>query len=104
MDNYDVKYPEDSIEPASTDYVPALGLSRYRDEDLLTKEELARALGCSPRTLQRLVGRFEIPPATYLGNRAVWVAGEVKRWILLAAEKKRQAAAKEAKRLDVFQN
>ncbi len=96
------KYPEDSIGPAPADYVPMLGLSRYRDEDLLTKDELARALGCSPRTLQRLVNRFEIPPATRLGNRSVWVAGEVRRWILQAAEKKRLAAAKEACRLNAY--
>lgn len=103
MDDSNTTYPEDSIKQPAADYVPLLGLSRYRDEDILTKEELARALGCSPRTLQRFVQRFEIPPAVWLGNRAVWIAGDVKKWIQEAAEKKRQAALKEAKRLDAFQ-
>jgi len=78
-----------------------IGLDRVPDERILTKEELARTLGCSGRTLQRMADRFEIPPPTPLSGQSVWIAGKVKAWIADAATLRESQAKKEARRLRV---
>jgi excisionase family DNA binding protein len=74
-------FPEDDIAPGKplplhfdvADFTPGL---------LLTREELARRLGCSDRTLSRMARRGEIPPPVQLGGRTVWDAGGVKEWVI----------------------
>jgi hypothetical protein len=43
---------------------------------MITKQELGKCLGCSDRTLQHMVERFEIPPPMTLGGRKVWIVGK----------------------------
>jgi predicted DNA-binding transcriptional regulator AlpA len=70
-------------------------LYRLPDDCLLNKHELAKALGCSWRTINRMVQRFEIPPGITLCSREFWIAGRVKAWIAESEAK----AEKEAQRL-----
>lgn len=81
----------------------AIGLGRYQDGDFITKKELGQALGCSERTLQRMVERFEIPPPMSLAGRKVWLIGKLKTWLSEVAERKESEAMREARRLKVFQ-
>ena len=81
---------------------PMVTLGRYADGDTITKRELCRSFGCSERTLQRMVERFEIPPPTTLAGRKVWIAGKVRAWIVEAANRKEAEAMREARRLKVF--
>ncbi len=87
---------EDTVSPTS------ISLGRFADGDLITKQELAQCLGCSDRTLQRMVERFEIPPPMTLGGRKVWIIGKVRAWFTDAAERREAEALKEARRLRVF--
>ena len=87
---------EDTVSPTS------ISLGRFADGDLITKQELAQCLGCSDRTLQRMVERFEIPPPMTLGGRKVWIIGKVRAWFANAAERRESEALNEARRLRVF--
>ena len=80
----------------------SISLGRFADGDLITKQELGKCLGCSDRTLQRMVERFEIPPPMTLGGRKVWIMGKVRAWFTDAAERREAEALKEARRLKVF--
>ena len=79
-----------------------ISLGGFADGDLITKQELGKCLGCSDRTLQRMVERFEIPPAMTLGGRKVWIVGKIRAWFADAAERREAEALKEARRLRVF--
>jgi predicted DNA-binding transcriptional regulator AlpA len=79
-----------------------MNLGRYADGDLITKRELCRAFGCSERTLQRMVERFEIPPPMTLAGRKVWIVGKIRAWLVAAAERREAEALKDAWRLNVF--
>ena len=77
-------------------------LDRFPDDRILTKTELAEALCCSPRTLNRMVEKFEIPPGIILGGRCVWIVGKVKLWIASSASRREAEAEKEAMRRRLF--
>lgn len=97
--------PDPAIIKTSQADAPAtvIGLGRYRDGDFITKKELGQALGCSERTLQRMVERFEIPPPMSLAGRKVWLVDKLKAWLSDAAERKESEAVREARRLKIFQ-
>lgn len=80
------------------DGVTVFSLGGYSDDDLLTKAGLAQLFKCSPRTLQRMVERFEVPPATPFGCRNIWIVGRLKAWILNMAETRESEALKHAKK------
>ncbi|MBN2130874.1 MAG: hypothetical protein JW741_15335 [Sedimentisphaerales bacterium] len=65
---------------------------------ILDETALAAALGCSKRTLRRMVGRFEVPPAIRLASRASWQAGRVLAWIAARAERVEREAERAAAR------
>ena len=77
-------------------------LDRIKDDQMLDKKELAEALGCSVRTLQRMVERHEIPPPIPFNGRKVWIVGNVKAWIAEAVGHREAKAKKEALRLRAF--
>ncbi len=81
-----------------------INLSKYADSDVITKQELSRALGCCDRTIQRMVQRYEIPPPTSLAGRKIWLVGKLRKWITDAVERKEMEALGEAKRLRIIQN
>jgi predicted DNA-binding transcriptional regulator AlpA len=78
-----------------------IGLRGFADGDLITKRELGKCLGCSDRTIQCMVERFELPPMG-LAGRKVWLAGKIRAWLAAAAERREAEALKEARRLKVF--
>ena len=79
-----------------------ISLGGFADDDLITKQELCQYLGCSERTVQRMVDRFELPPPVDLGVRKVWIVGKIRAWFADAAERREAEAVKEAWRLRVF--
>lgn len=74
-------------------------LGEYRDDDLLTKVGMGQVFKCSFRTLQRMVERFEIPPATPFAGRSVWIVGRLKAWVANVAEAREAEALKQAKKM-----
>lgn len=66
---------------------------------LLDERSLAEVLEVSPRTLRRMVARFEVPPGVKLGARKVWTAGEVLAYIERRAEDLAAASRRTAARL-----
>lgn len=82
--------------------ITLIPLDRLPNNLLLTKVELASVLGCSPRTLGRMVRKFELPPPITLAGRSVWISDKVKEWVVTSASRRESEAAKEAVRLKVF--
>jgi predicted DNA-binding transcriptional regulator AlpA len=79
-----------------------ISLRGFADGDLITKRELGKCLGCSGRTIQRMVERFELPPPMGLAGRKVWLAGKIRAWLTAAAERREAEALQEARRLKIF--
>jgi predicted DNA-binding transcriptional regulator AlpA len=69
-----------------------MSLAKYNDADYITKIGLAKAFGCSERTLQRMVERLELPPPMLLAGKKVWIVGKLRAWIRSAAERQEEEA------------
>lgn len=76
-------------------------LARLPEKTLLTEDALARALGISKRTIRRMVGRFELPPAVRFGGRSTWQSGAVLRWFEARADRAARQAERAAGKLGV---
>ena len=50
---------------------------------MLTVDQVAQALGCSPRTVRRLTDTGRMPPPVRLGALVRWPRGIVETWISL---------------------
>lgn len=73
-------------------------LSEFPPDTLLDQKALSDALGVSPRTLRRMVSRFEIPPGMTLGGRKIWISAKVLDYLSeRAQELARDAERKSAK-------
>lgn len=81
---------------------PVFWLAQYADNDILTREGMCQVFKCAPRTVFRMVDRFEIPPPTPLAGRSVWVVGRLKAWIAAVAQSREEEALREAKRLKIL--
>lgn len=79
-----------------------ISLGAYNDADMLTKKEMCSVLRCSPRTLQRMMERFEVPPPIWLGGRKVWIVGNVRTWIDDIAKRHEKEAARVARKMRIF--
>lgn len=71
-------------------------LAELHPNALLDQVALAQALDVSPRTLRRMVARFELPPGMTLGGKKTWLAGNVLQYLTerandLAGEAKRMS-------------
>lgn len=69
-------------------------LARLPERAILDEGALAEALHVSPRTIRRMVVRFELPPPVRLAGRSAWFAGGVLGYI----EGKAERAAKESEK------
>lgn len=50
--------------------------------DLLTKQKVAELFGVKSRTVQRMVSRYELPPAAYGQSGAKrWMVGHIIEWV-----------------------
>ena len=73
-------------------------LARLPERGLLTEAALAKALHVAPRTVRRMVNRWQLPPPTRLGGRNVWFAGRVLAHIEAAAERAERGAERVARK------
>jgi len=75
------------------------GLNELSESTILDETALAEALQCSKRTLRRMAGRGEVPPAIRLAGRSCWYVGRVRTWLVARAEKAEREAERAAARL-----
>jgi len=73
-------------------------LARLPDKAILDEAALAKALHVAPRTLRRMVNRWQVPPGVRLGGRSVWFAGRVLAFIEAGMIRAERDAEKNAKR------
>lgn len=73
-------------------------LAELPEKAILDEARLAHLLHVTPRTIRRMVGRFELPPPVSLGGRSVWMAGRVLGHIDAAAERKQRVAEQQARK------
>jgi hypothetical protein len=83
--------------------VPAAGiviteLASLPETALLDEAALARALRCTPRTIQNLVRRFALPPPLDLAGNW-WLVGTLRAWLAARGERLARDAEREARRL-----
>ncbi len=65
----------------------AWGVAVYRDDDMLTKRQLAKALNVSIRTIERWHQRGSGPPAVRLpGGQLRWKWSAVQAWLANRSE------------------
>lgn len=77
-------------------------LARLPERAILDERRLAEALGVTPRTVRRMVGRFELPPPIRLAGRSVWIAGRVLTHIEGAAERAERDADRRAQKIRAY--
>jgi len=86
-------------QPNSTRGICIDGLAKLPEKALVNQKALASNLGVDPRTVRRMVQRFELPPPTRLSGRAVWMVGKVLRYIEDAMDAAEREAIKERERI-----
>ena len=74
-------------------------LGELHPNTLLDKVALAQALDVSPRTLRRMVARFEVPPGMTLGGKKIWLAGNVLQFLTERANDLAREAERMSKKL-----
>jgi predicted DNA-binding transcriptional regulator AlpA len=74
-------------------------LAFLHEKALVDEKRLAASLKVTPRTIRRMVARFELPPPIRLAGRSVWMVGHVLAHIQAAAERALSDAERQARRL-----
>ena len=98
LDTEEAVLPEGNAGKVQKDGVILDDLARLPEKALLDEAQLAKALDVTPRTIRRMVSRFELPPPVSLGGRPVWFAGRVLAHIEAAAERAEREADRRAKK------
>lgn len=83
---------EKVIEPGSADITL---LADFGDDVLLDEAGMAKAFHVVPRTIRRMVARYELPPPCRLASKNRWKVGNVRIWL----HDRIQAGEREAKRV-----
>jgi len=65
-------------------------LAQLPGEAILDKAALANSIGCSKRTISRMVDRMELPKPIRLGGRASWVVKRIRAWFEKNSERSEQ--------------
>lgn len=78
-------------------------LATLPPEQMLTIKALAACLGCSTRTIYRMVKRFELPPPAVIGNKSIWTVRRIRDRIDRLCGAAGKTAAREAARLRNFE-
>ena len=73
-------------------------LAKLPEKAILDEAALAKALHVAPRTLRRMVNRWQLPPPVPLGGRSVWFAGRVLAHIEAAAIRAEKDAERAARK------
>ena len=74
-------------------------LAQMPPKTILDATRLSEIVGVSPRSLRRMVGRFELPPSIPFGGHSVWLAGKVLEHIEAAAETAQKKAERQTRRI-----
>jgi len=69
------------------------------DRTLIDEPTLAGILGCSERTVQNMVARFDLPPPLDVAGRKRWFVGRLVLWLTSRAEREEQTAERKAERM-----
>jgi hypothetical protein len=75
------------------------GLAELPAKTLLTETALAVLLRVSPRTVRRMVARFELPPPVRMAGKPTWLVERVLAHIEARAARAARQAELEAQRL-----
>jgi len=75
-------------------------LARLPEKSILDERQLAITLSVSPRTIRRMVSRFELPPPIRLGGHSVWLAGRILQHLENCAERAAREAERRAARIE----
>lgn len=75
------------------------GLAELPGKTLLDERAMAALLKVNPRTVRRMVARFELPPPVRLAGRATWVVERVLAHIEARAEVAARRAEQEERRI-----
>ena len=76
------------------------GLAELPSQTLLSEKALADSFGVTPRTVRRMVARFELPPPVTMGGRSTWISDRVLAHLEARAEKAAKKAEQEARRIE----
>ena len=107
MKDSNVTTADDQAEEPQDDEAPASAgrsglvldeLARLPEKAILDETALAKSLHVAPRTLRRMVNRWQLPPPVRLGGRGVWFAGRVLAHIEAAAMRAEKDAEKDARK------
>jgi len=82
--------------PGKDEGIIITGLAELPEKSMLDKAALANALKVSKKTIQRMVGRFELPKPMRFRGRAMWMVGKVMDYIEAQAERLNQQAERNA--------
>ena len=89
--------------PAALAMAPFTGviavLAELPGKALLDESAMATVFSVTPRTIRRMVQRFELPPPIPFAGRSIWFAGRVLAYLDDAAEDAERGAKKAAARL-----
>ena len=75
------------------------GLAELPREAILDEAALARVFDVVPRTIKRMVVRYELPPPVLLASKRCWKVGAVLDWINANIEHKEKDAKRQILRL-----
>ena len=81
---------------------PLTVIAELPADAILDENAMAKAFGCVPRTIRRMVERYELPPGVSIAGKTCWLAGRVRRWIDEAAELQEQQARKHREKIISF--
>ena len=77
-------------------------LATLHEGTLLDQKRLAAILSVEPRTIRRMVTRFELPPPVSFAGRSVWLSDRILAHLDAAAERaEREAQRRERKILEM---
>lgn len=91
--------PEADAEPPAVVGRVITALAELPPKALLDGKALAQALGLCPRTVRRMVGRFELPPPISFGGRSTWQVEKVLAYFEARADQAARQAARAAAKL-----
>lgn len=92
-----VEVTECSSKPKSAGII--IGLAELPRAAILDEAALAKVFGVVPRTIKRMVARYELPPPVLLASKRSWKAGAILDWIDDNIQRTEKDAKRQAQRL-----
>lgn len=94
----------DATLPASNPGVAGIitSLAELPKEAILDEAAMAKTFDVVPRTIKRMVARYELPPPIMLASKRYWTAGKVLDWIKNNIERAEKEARRQVRRFEVM--